>query len=169
MGRFELSEHSALADRLLTAPGHGICSARRNMPARVPSRLTPAVAVSAAVAALLLAGCSFRRPPATPAAQPPPPAPVAPAAAAPAATPERPAGTAEAPRPGLRDLCRQPDEGALLDDTRRVLEETFCGAALWFDGLFGGEPDVENARAVSGRAEISTLYTQDRKSTRLNS
>ena len=75
--------------------------------------------------------------------------------------PQRPAGTSEAPPPpGLRDLCRQPDEGELIDDTRRVLEETFCGAALWFDGLFGGEPDVANARRVAGRAEISTLYTQ---------
>jgi hypothetical protein len=41
-----------------------------------------------------------------------------------------------------------------------VLEETFCGATLWFDGLFGGEPDVENARQVSGRVELATLHTE---------
>lgn len=48
----------------------------------------------------------------------------------------------------------------LVDEARRVLEETFCGATLWFDGLFGGEPNVENARAVSGRVELSTLHTE---------
>lgn len=112
-------------------------------------------------AGILAAGCSAHRPPATPVPaaavkQPPEPAPTAPAA-----SPERPAGTAEAAPPGLRDLCRQaPGEGQLIDDTRRVLEETFCGATLWFDGLFGGEPDVENARAVSGRVELANLYTQ---------
>lgn len=63
--------------------------------------------------------------------------------------------------PGLRDLCRQlgGKEDPLLDRTRRMLVETFCGANLWFDGLFGGEPDVENARQISGRVEVSTLYT----------
>lgn len=82
-------------------------------------------------ALLLLGGCAGRRAPATPA------------------------------EPGLRELCRQQtDAQELLDETRQVLEETFCGATLWFDGLFGGEPDVKNARDVSGRVELSTLYTQ---------
>jgi hypothetical protein len=63
-------------------------------------------------------------------------------------------------RPRLRDLCRRQPEAALVDEARRVLEETFCGATLWFDGLFGGEPDLENAREVSGRVELSTLHTE---------
>lgn len=106
-------------------------------------------------AGLLSAGCAGRRPPANPVTS----APISAEPASTASEVERPAGTPEAP-PGLRDLCRQPGEGELIDDTRRVLEETFCGATLWFDGLFGGEPDVANARRVAGRAEISTLYTQ---------
>lgn len=63
--------------------------------------------------------------------------------------------------PGLHDLCHQEaDSEAFLDETRRILAETFCGATLWFDGLFGGGPNVENARATSGRVEVSSLYTE---------
>ena len=64
------------------------------------------------------------------------------------------------PRPSLRELCRQPKGASFMDESRRLLEETFCGATLWFDGLFGGEPDLQNARAVSGRVELSSLYTE---------
>lgn len=66
-----------------------------------------------------------------------------------------------AAEPSLRDLCRAgtPEEDNLLDTSRRKLEETFCGATLWFDGLFG-ERNLENARAVSGRVEVSTIYTE---------
>jgi hypothetical protein len=92
-----------------------------------------------------------------PSGEPQPSAPPEETATAPAETP--PEETKAKPS-GLRDLCRQPGQGAMLEDTRRVLEETFCGATLWFDGLFGGEPDVENARDVSGRVELSGLYTQ---------
>jgi hypothetical protein len=99
-------------------------------------------------------------PPPTPAPAPAPPA-VEPTTtsstpAIPAATPA-PATRAE---PSLYDLCRQErrDED-LLDESRRVLAETFCGATLWFDGLFGGTPDVRNARNVSGRVELSALHT----------
>ena len=61
----------------------------------------------------------------------------------------------------LREPCREhtPEEEALLDESRRIMEETFCGATLWLDGLFG-QPDIENAREVSGRVELSTIYTQ---------
>jgi hypothetical protein len=62
-------------------------------------------------------------------------------------------------RPSLRELCRKPEGNGFVDESRRRLEETFCGATLWFDGLFGGEPDLRNARAVSGRVELSTLHT----------
>jgi hypothetical protein len=115
----------------------------------------PAAGILAA--SLSMAGCAGLRPPATPSAQvaaPSEPAPVAPEA-------ERPADTPDAAPPGLRDLCRQETGDAeILDHTRQLLEETFCGATLWFDGLLGGEPDVQNARAVSGRVELSTLYTE---------
>jgi len=108
-------------------------------------------------ASLLFAGCAGRRPPATPPTPPTPPVSAAKEAAGTAAS----AGTGEAQPPRLRDLCRQGTAGAdVIEETREVLEETFCGATLWFDGLFGGEPDVANARDVSGRVEVSTLYTE---------
>jgi len=122
------------------------------------------VSISIPVAAILaaslsMAGCAGRRPPATPVAQAPVATPSEPAPAAPAT--EGPAGTPEAAPPGLRDLCRrEAGDRELLDEARRRLEETFCGATLWFDGLLGGEPDLENAREVSGRVELSTLYTE---------
>ncbi len=137
-----------------------------------PRRRLPAGVVLFLIAALLGAGCAERRPPATtidmPPFEPPPPAPAAPPPPAPAAppAPEDPAPAASAPappeRPRLRDFCRQaaPADQPLIDESRRVLEETFCGATLWFDGLFGGEPSVANARAVSGRVELSSLYTE---------
>jgi len=78
-------------------------------------------------------------------------------------TPAIPGATpAPTPRgePSLHDLCRQErGEEDILDESRRMLAETFCGATLWFDGLFGGTADVRNARAVSGRVELSALHT----------
>jgi hypothetical protein len=60
---------------------------------------------------------------------------------------------------GLRELCRQSvEEDAAVDRSRQVLEETFCGATLWVDGLFGGQGDAAAARRTSGRVELSTLY-----------
>jgi hypothetical protein len=74
---------------------------------------------------------------------------------------DRPADAPEAAPPGLRDLCRQETGSTeLLDETRQLLEETFCSASLWFDGLLGGEPDLRSAREVAGRVELSTLYTE---------
>jgi hypothetical protein len=80
----------------------------------------------------------------------------------PATAPAIPVHPAGDEPPSLRELCRQraPEEEALLDESRRRLAETFCGATLWFDGLFGGRPDVANARSVSGRVELSSIYTQ---------
>lgn len=53
--------------------------------------------------------------------------------------------------------CRMAPPGGetTLDKTRRKLYETVCGAALWFDGLFGPHRNVESARGVSGRVELS--------------
>jgi hypothetical protein len=86
-------------------------------------------------------------------------------ATSPVPRPPEPLAVAAAPAPappGLRGLCRQGGSGPepFLEDTRRWLAETFCGATLWFDGLFGGEPSIENARSVSGRVELSTIYTE---------
>jgi hypothetical protein len=66
----------------------------------------------------------------------------------------------EPQKTSLRDLCNQPGtSNGFVDASRRRLEETFCGATLWFDGLFGGTPDITNARATSGRIELSGLHT----------
>ncbi len=136
----------------------------------------PSVLAVSLTIAVLTFGCAGRRQPvvvdagitAVPpegtgatAAPAPEPAPVE--STTEATTPAMPAATpAAAPRaePSLHDLCRQDrrDED-IIDESRRMLAETFCGATLWFDGLFGGTPDVRNARAVSGRVELSALHT----------
>lgn len=100
-----------------------------------------------------------------------PPAPPALARAAASGTAElRPEGdlpevqaVEEPDRPSLRELCHvdTPKDGPrILATSRQRLQETFCGANLWFDGLFGGEPDVQNARSINGRVELSSLYTE---------
>jgi hypothetical protein len=128
----------------------------RPMSERIATLSAAALAVS-----LLMTGCAGRRPPATPGSQAPAATTAEPAPTASAAETPQPSDTAGAATPKLLDLCRQnTGDLELLDETRRLLEETFCGANLWFDGLFGGEPDVENARNVSGRVELSTLYTE---------
>jgi len=61
----------------------------------------------------------------------------------------------------LRDLCRlqQVGEDAGIEKGRRLLYETLCSAGLWFDGLLGGDPDVESARRVHGRLEGTVIYS----------
>ncbi len=68
----------------------------------------------------------------------------------------------EAKKPSLRQLCRQErqDVPKTLDTMRQRIAETFCGATLWLDGMFGDEPDVENARAVSGRVKLYTIHSE---------
>lgn len=60
--------------------------------------------------------------------------------------------------------CRQPspESAPAIDDAHRKLYETLCGAALWFDGLFGERNDVSvaTARGTSGRFELSALNSQ---------
>ena len=115
-------------------------------------------------AALCGTACAGRHRPATRPAAP------SAAAAAPAESSAAPAQTAAgesaappAPkRSSLHAICHQgaPDNELMLDETRRRIAETFCGATLWFDGLFGGRPNVVNARSVSGRIELSNIYTE---------
>ena len=115
----------------------------------------------AALAALLLAACAST--PATDAPTPTETPPAPPAAAA--AAPEPP------PKPEDRpfEACARPDrdEVPILDDTRQVLQETVCGAALWFDGLFG-EGDLRAARRARGRLEVATSHSDfDGQNTRV--
>lgn len=60
--------------------------------------------------------------------------------------------------------CRQPppEDAPLIDDAHRKLYETLCGAALWFDGLFGERNNlsIASARGASGRLEISGLNSE---------
>ncbi len=166
------------ATLLLAAIGAAGCAGRQPPATTIDLPLPAAEVAPPATAA--------EQPPEAPPpdARPAPAAPEAAPADAPAAAPEEdarpaPAETAQpapeatstpgaagepaaAKRPRLRDLCRQPEpeDQPFLDESRRVLEQTFCGATLWFDGLFGGEPDVANAREVSGRVELTTLYTE---------
>ena len=65
-------------------------------------------------------------------------------------------------RPSLPELCRReaPENEAALDAASRRLQQTFCSAGLWFDGLLGGPPDLASARGISGRVELSSLYTE---------
>lgn len=53
--------------------------------------------------------------------------------------------------------CRQVDRPGepMMDRAHTRLEETVCGAALWFDGLFGDERNVDAARGAYGRLETS--------------
>lgn len=79
----------------------------------------------------------------------------------------------EAPEPPVtrkRGECDQPEapptSGAaaevreMLDDTAEVLEETSCSAALWLDGLFGEDRNLESARRTSGFVEASGTYSE---------
>ena len=77
-----------------------------------------------------------------------------------AAEPEVPPAKAPAKIHALGP-CRQAGEDKpFIDDARRMLYETLCGAALWFDGLFGERNNIASARNTSGRLEISGLESQ---------
>ena len=81
--------------------------------------------------------------------------PLAPDAAPPPTTAEREIGHSNPFK-----ACRsRADEGGLLDDASEAVHETVCGAALWFDGLFG-ERDLASARGAYGRVEISTEHSE---------
>lgn len=86
-------------------------------------------------------------------------------AAEPQRAPSEPAGTpapapAEPPKPDLAKSCHVKDhpDVVVIDETRRKLEETVCGAALWFDSLFG-EGDVRAARSTHGRVEVVASHS----------
>lgn len=58
--------------------------------------------------------------------------------------------------------CRtqRPEDEAFVDDTQAVLEETGCRAAMWLDGLFGDDANVEAARRTHGYVDTSLSYSQ---------
>lgn len=62
-------------------------------------------------------------------------------------------------RPGPCDQSEH-DEVPIVDDTRRLLEETLCSTALWVDGIFGDKGDIAAARRVRGYLEVSTAYSE---------
>jgi hypothetical protein len=116
-------------------------------------------------AALALSACASTGSGATiPAVQPvaesppPPPPPVTPPAPPVAEKFSKPLDEINAFR-----ACRQHAmrNEILLDTASRRLEQTVCGAALWFDGLFG-ERDLDAALASYGRVEISAAYSEFR-------
>jgi hypothetical protein len=70
--------------------------------------------------------------------------------------------TSAPPESGPPEACRVEDaeDQDRVEEARRVLQETMCGAVLWFDGLFGDERHVHTARETSGRVELVTLYSE---------
>lgn len=121
----------------------------------------PAGAGCVLLAALYLSGCAALDPSRRPgdassapaAANLPEEAPVEPALAKEAAA----ADTAAPPAMS----CERPDavEVPVVDRTKRLLEETTCSAALWLDGMFGGD-DVEAARKTHGRLLIGGRWSE---------
>ncbi len=72
------------------------------------------------------------------------------------------AGTKPAELPKDFDPCRKEDraEIPIIDDTRILLEEKTCSAALWLDGLFSDQGDVEAAKRTHGFIELQNNYSQ---------
>lgn len=52
------------------------------------------------------------------------------------------------------------DAPEIVDDTRVMLEETGCKTALWLDGLFADEADIESARNTNGYLSTSASYSE---------
>lgn len=71
------------------------------------------------------------------------------------------AGVAEPDEIGAFEACRQRAKRTeiLVDMASRRLHQTVCGAALWFDGLFG-EGDLDAALKSYGHVEVGTAYSE---------
>ncbi|HEY1076429.1 MAG TPA: hypothetical protein VGE51_07045 [Fontimonas sp.] len=68
-------------------------------------------------------------------------------------------------KPEPRNPCDQEavitgDAPEIVDDTRVMLEETGCKTALWLDGLFADEADIESARNTNGYLSTSASYSE---------
>jgi hypothetical protein len=79
---------------------------------------------------------------------------------APMAPPEDWDATPQPPR-HLADSCEQihAENREVVDIAREQIEETICGAALWFDGLFGDRRNLSAARGAYGRLETSLEHS----------
>lgn len=77
------------------------------------------------------------------------------------APPSVEAAATEPDKPGAFAACARRVKRAeiMFDTATRRLHQTVCGAALWFDGLFG-EGDLDAALASHGHIEVSTAYSE---------
>jgi hypothetical protein len=80
---------------------------------------------------------------------------------APGAPPSADGAAAEPEVVNAFDACHQRAKRAeiLLDRTSRRVHQTVCGAALWFDGLFG-ERDLDAAMKSYGNVELATAWSE---------
>jgi len=78
-----------------------------------------------------------------------------------ASSPDKTVEEPPKPRGNPFKACRSntPNEVPVLDETRETVQETVCGATLWFDGLFG-ERHLASARRAHGRIEVSTANSE---------
>jgi hypothetical protein len=77
------------------------------------------------------------------------------------APPPADSAAGEPDEPGAFAACARRAKRAeiMLDTASRRLHQTVCGAALWFDGLFG-EGDLDAALESYGHVEVSTAYSE---------
>ena len=54
----------------------------------------------------------------------------------------------------------EPVDAEAVDWAREQIEETVCGATLWFDGLFGENRNLDAARGAYGRLETSYEHSE---------
>lgn len=76
---------------------------------------------------------------------------------------QSPGDTAVTPelREHLAGSCQQRHEARrqMIERARTQIEETVCGATLWFDGLFGDRRNLDAARGAHGQLETSLEYS----------
>lgn len=159
-------------------PAHPTRAVACNVHDRRTRRLRDANALRAAVLAFCVTGCATTHQPEDPEAPAPerttPPAPTTepgtpqPANVGEPAAPEEPA--VETPAPvdperifaKRRSPCDMPEDPSvsIVGDMQEVMTETTCSAALWMDGLFGQERNLDVARSTHGFFEASSVYSQ---------
>ncbi len=66
----------------------------------------------------------------------------------------------EPPSPCIQEATISGDAPKIVDTTRVMLEETGCKTALWLDGLFADEADIESARNTNGYLSTSASYSE---------
>lgn len=71
----------------------------------------------------------------------------------------RPSDSQSEIREHFAGSCEQRHGLEMIERARTQIEETVCGAALWFDGLFGDRRNLEAARGAHGRLETSLEHS----------